>query len=79
MINLLNYTTLEKLTMFILNGADHFEEMPTMCFASLVESTNIPAKQLRGVLSSLIQKGAVQEGEYPNGTESYSLTVDLGI
>ena len=41
---------------------------PHQHFDDISDQTGIPAKQLRGVISSLEQKGLVQESELPYGT-----------
>lgn len=68
-----NLTELETKVVNHLSGRDEFDEMPADCFESIQDASGIEAKQLRGVLSSLIQKDVVITGEYPNGLECFYL------
>jgi hypothetical protein len=47
--------------------------MPTSCFSDIVDSTGLSIKVLRGVLSSLLQKELLLEGQYPNGMKAFHL------
>ena len=71
MKNLLNLTELELIVISNLKNADEFEDMPTDCLENLVDNTGLTAKVLRGVLSSLIQKEIVWQGEFPNGKTAF--------
>ena len=71
MKNELNLTELELKVVNVLKEADWYEDMPTECMANLVDYTTLSAKVLRGVLSSLIQKEIVCQGEFPNGKTAF--------
>ena len=45
--------------------------MPTGNIKDLAFDTKINEKELRGVLSSLIKKGLVMTGEFPNGMTAF--------
>ena len=47
------------------NGYD-YENGQVLTASEISENTGIPMKKLRGVLSSLEQKGAIQEVEFPD-------------
>jgi len=66
-----NLTDLEKTVIEEIKDGDYFEEMPTMCISDLSDYTGISTKILRGVLSSLLQKDILIEGEYPNGMTAF--------
>ena len=60
-------TELEILVLNSLKDQDEYDEMPTSSVGNLIESTGIPSKSIRGVLSSLVQKELVSTTTYPNG------------
>jgi hypothetical protein len=66
-------TELEQKFIAAYEGADEFDEKPCMCFEDLCDHTGLSPKIARGVLSSLLQKGIISEGEYPNGLAAYYL------
>ncbi len=69
----INITELERKVLDVLADGDHYEEMPSECFETLSDVTRIPATSLKGVLGSLMKKGVIWEGEYPNGLTAYHL------
>lgn len=71
MTNLANLTELELKVVNVLKNADWFDDMPTESIANLVNETGLTTKVLRGVLSSLIQKEVVSQGEFPNGKTAF--------
>jgi hypothetical protein len=66
-------TELESKVLGVIAEGDEFEGMPTECIANIKDNTGISTKILRGVLSSLIQKGLVWQGEFPNGMTAFHL------
>ena len=68
-----NLTELELEVIKAYDNADEFDDMPCYCFEDLVNSSGLTAKTLRGVLSSLLQKSIISEGEYPNRMKAYYL------
>lgn len=68
-----NLTDLEKKVIEALKNADEFDGLPTDCIGNLADNTGLSTKILRGVLSSLQQKGLIRQGEYPNGMTSFGL------
>jgi len=71
MTSTINLTELELQVINLLKQGDHFEDYPTESIGNLVDDTRLNAKVLRGVLSSLIQKGLVETGEFPNGMTAF--------
>ena len=69
-------TKLESQVIDMISDGDEFENFPTECFEDIVDYTNIKPKALRGVISSLIKKEYLSEGEYPNGMVAYHLIKD---
>jgi DNA-binding MarR family transcriptional regulator len=61
-----NLTELEILVLNSLSQQDEYDEMPTSSIGNLILETGIEAKQIRGVLSSLQNKGLVSTTTYPN-------------
>jgi len=72
MTNLEN-TKLENEVLEIISWGDWFDEVPTECFANIMDSFNGSKAQLKGVLGSLYKKELILEGEYPNGLTAYHL------
>ena len=68
-----NLTILETQVIKCISNADYFDDMPTDCIENIADNTGLSTKILRGVLSSLLQKGILMEGEYPNGMTAFSL------
>ena len=66
-------TELETVVLNTISNGDEFEGMPTECIGNIKDNTGISTKILRGVLSSLIQKGLILQGEYPNGMTAFHL------
>lgn len=69
----LKITELEKKVLEIISWGDEYEETPAECFENIMDSFKGSKNQLKGVLSSLIKKELIWEGEYPNGLNSYHL------
>lgn len=68
----IGFTDLEQKVIAILKSSDEFDEKPCNCFENMVNvKVGLSAKVLRGVISSLIQKNIITEGEYPNGMKAY--------
>jgi hypothetical protein len=64
-----NITELEKLVIYTIRAyGDDWYEIPHMTVSEISEETEIPMKKLRGVISSLEQKGIIQESELPTCT-----------
>lgn len=74
-----NLTELEQKVVKVLNNGDHFEDVPTECIGNLIDNTGLKGNVLRGVLSSLIKKGVVATGEFPNGMTAFHLVDNLGV
>tara|TARA_Y100001973_G_scaffold23676_1_gene35390 strand:- start:5296 stop:5463 length:168 start_codon:yes stop_codon:yes gene_type:complete len=51
--------------------------MPSYCFEDLQINSELSKNALKGVLSSLFQKNAIYEGEYPNGLTAYHLPQEV--
>ena len=60
-----NITELEQKVINVINTGDDWYEIPHMTILEISEETEIPMKQLRGVISSLEQKDIIQESELP--------------
>lgn len=58
-------TALESQVIAAIKTGDDWDGSPAMHFDDIVECTKIPAKKLRGVVSSLDQKGIIMEQELP--------------
>jgi len=56
-----NLTTLEKAALSALLNGDKYDDLHTLHFLDLSDLSKIPTKKLRGVISSLSQKGLVIE------------------
>ena len=69
----INITELEKQVIDAISKGDDFEDMPTQCIQNIAAITGLSTKILRGVLSSLLQKDILMEGEYPNGMTAFHL------
>jgi hypothetical protein len=69
-------TELEKVVLDTISNGDEFENMPTECIENIKDSTGISTKVLRGVLSSLLQKDLILQGEYPNGMTAFHLVTN---
>ena len=64
-----NITELEQLVIYTITAyGDDWDEIPHMTVVEISEVTEIPMKQLRGVISSLEQKCIIQESELPTCT-----------
>ena len=59
-------TTLEQQVIDSIATGDDWDGFPHMTASEISEETNIPMKQLRGVISSLEQKDIIQESELPD-------------
>jgi len=66
-----NLTELENRVLEAIKQGDWFDDMPSECIGNLVDSTGLTSKVLRGVLSSLLQKELIEQGEYPNGITAF--------
>lgn len=64
----MNITELEKKVIDNIKSGDDWDDEPHQCFKDISSETGIKAHQLRGVISSLEQKGIIQESELPNET-----------
>ena len=64
----MNITTLEQQVIDSIAIGDDWDGFPHMTVSEISEETNIPMKQLRGVISSLEQKDIIQESELPDCT-----------
>ena len=64
-------TELETVVLNTISNGDEFEGMATECIENIKDYTGISTKILRGVLSSLLQKGLILQGEYPNGMTAF--------
>lgn len=65
------FTKLEQKVIDSIQYGDDFEEMPTMGAREISQLTRISMKELRGVLSSLLKKNILLEGEYPDGETAF--------
>ena len=64
-----NITELEQLVIYTITAyGDDWYEIPHMTVSEISEETEIPMKQLRGVISTLEQKDIIQESELPTCT-----------
>jgi len=63
-----NITELEQHVLNSIATGDDWDAIPHMTVVEISEGTKIPTKQLRGVISSLEQKGLIQESELPTCT-----------
>ena len=64
-----NTTELEqKVINAIYTLGDEWDGIPHMTVSEISEETEIPMKQLRGVISSLEQKDIIQDSELPTCT-----------
>ena len=70
-MSVVKLTELELKVVNVLKNADWFDDMPTESIGNLVDETKLSTKVLRGVLSSLIQKEIVIQGEFPNGMTAF--------
>jgi predicted transcriptional regulator len=66
-----NITELEQIVLNVIAKGDEYEDMPSECIENIKYDTNLSTKILRGVLSSLLQKGLLKQGEYPNGMTAF--------
>ena len=61
-----NITELEQLVIYTIAAyGEDYDQIPHMTVFDISEETEIPMKQLRGVISSLEQKDIIQESELP--------------
>ena len=61
-----NFTELEQLVIYTITAyGEDWDDIPHMTVLEISEETEIPMKQLRGVISSLEQKDIIQESELP--------------
>ena len=63
-----NITKLELHVINAIKTGDDWYKIPHMTVSEISEETEIPMKQLRGVISSLEQKDIIQESELPTCT-----------
>tara|TARA_R110002073_G_C9306271_1_gene567212 strand:+ start:396 stop:614 length:219 start_codon:yes stop_codon:yes gene_type:complete len=64
-----NITELEQLVIYTITAyGEDWDAIPHMTVLEISEETEIPMKQLRGVISSLEQKDLIQESELPTCT-----------
>tara|TARA_R110000772_G_scaffold93212_4_gene190480 strand:- start:1199 stop:1417 length:219 start_codon:yes stop_codon:yes gene_type:complete len=64
-----NFTELEQLVIYTITAyGEDWDDIPHMTVLEISEETEIPMKQLRGVISSLEQKDIIQESELPTCT-----------
>jgi DNA-binding transcriptional regulator YhcF (GntR family) len=68
-----DYTQLQQQVIAGLVRGDDYEGYPTQCIQNLIDETGLNAKVLRGVLSTLIQRGAVLTGQFSNGMTAFHL------
>ncbi len=73
----LNLTQLEKEVLTIISYGDDYEETPTECFGTILDSFEGTKNELKGVLGSLYKKELIWIGEFPNGTSSYHLDCEV--
>lgn len=71
MIKVHGLTVMECQVIEAIAQGDYYDDEPCECVGNLVDTTGIPAKKLRGVLASLIQKGYIQEVELPSKVKAY--------
>tara|TARA_R110000782_G_scaffold84601_4_gene164993 strand:+ start:1320 stop:1538 length:219 start_codon:yes stop_codon:yes gene_type:complete len=61
-----NITELEQLVIYTITAyGEDWYGIPHMTVLEISEETEIPMKQIRGVISSLEQKDIIQESELP--------------
>ena len=72
-----NLTQLEAEVLNIISYGDDYDETPTECFETILESFNGTKNQLKGVIGSLEKKELIWIGEYPNGLASYHLDTEI--
>lgn len=65
-------TDLELKVLKVLSNSDEYDELPTSSLEDLEFETEINVKQLRGILSSLIQKELVQKISLPSNKPAFS-------
>jgi hypothetical protein len=70
-------TNLEKEVLTIISWGDDYENTPTECFDSIMDSFKGSKDQLKGVIGSLEKKELIWIGEYPNGLTSYHLDTEV--
>ena len=73
----LNLTDLEKKVIDVISLGDEYEGTPAEGIQNISISTGLSTKVLRGVLSSLLKKEIISEGEFPNGKTSFHLEIEL--
>lgn len=66
-------TELEIKVVDAIKKGDDYDDMPSQCIGNITDLTGLSTKILRGVLSSLLQKDILSEGEYPNGMKAFQL------
>lgn len=76
-MTILNLTQLEKEVLTIISYGDDYEETPTECFDTILDSFEGTKNELKGVLGSLYKKELIWIGEFPNGTSSYHLDCEV--
>ena len=64
-------TELELTVLDAIKEGDDFDNKPCNCIGNITDITQMSSKVVRGVLSSLIKKGLVTTGEYPNGMTAF--------
>ena len=70
-------TELEFLVLKSLSQQDTFDELPTSSIGNLIDETGIEAKQIRGVLTSLHNKGLVQSIVFQNNKLGFQFMTNL--
>ena len=63
-----NITHLEQHVLNSIANGEDWDAIPHMTVLEISEETEIPMKQLRGVISSLEQKDLIQESDLPTCT-----------
>lgn len=71
MNNIENLTELEKKVLTDLSFSDEYDGLPTDSILNIKAGTGIDTKILRGVLTSLRQKGLVSITQLPNGVTGF--------
>ena len=70
----MKYTELETRVINAFDGADTWCNLPCLTFAEIANETDIESNKLRGVVSSLDQKGAIFLDELPT-CEAFTLRI----
>lgn len=68
-------TEKENMVIEFISQGDYFEDVPTESFPDMVDwfEGELTKNQLKGILASLIKKGFLKLGEYPNGLTAFHL------